>query len=92
MEPKNTQSQSPKTYAELVALRNWGVGSQSSNPTEDRYFAGGIPSPEPNVTLDDTATLAEMFRTRDTTPVRMMSVAYTGMYDRHAAGRLEPAG
>jgi hypothetical protein len=68
MEPKNTPLPPPKTLAELAAQMNWGAGSRSSNPNEDRYFAGGVPAPEQEVTSDDIALLAEMFSTRDTTP------------------------
>jgi hypothetical protein len=68
MEQKNTELPPPKTYAELVARKNWGAGSQSSNPNEDRYFAGGVPSPDQEPTDADFEMLAEMFRTRDNTP------------------------
>ena len=68
MEPKNTELPPPTTLAELAAQMNWGAGSRSSNPNEDRYFAGGVPSPDQEPTSADFEMLAEMFRTRDNTP------------------------
>lgn len=68
MEQKNTELPPPTTLAELAARKNWGAGSRSSNPNEDRYFAGGVPSPDQEPTDADFEMLAEMFRTRYTTP------------------------
>jgi hypothetical protein len=68
MEPKNTELPPPTTLAELAAQMNWGAGSRSSKANEDRYFAGGVPSPDQEPTDADFEMLAEMFRTRDNTP------------------------
>jgi len=68
MEPKNTAQPVPETFAQAMRRMNWVGGKRFLCQTEDRYFAGQIPSPKQEVTAKDLEMLAEMFRTRDPRP------------------------
>ena len=54
MAKKSTKQPEPKTYAEVVERRNWGGDHFSSKPssspsqTEDKYFAGTVPTQQPS--------------------------------------------
>lgn len=61
-EDTNTPPPSPKTYAQLVAEKNWGAGGLSSK--QDRYLAGQLPSKGWSPGPQDFQLLAEMFRDR----------------------------